>query len=409
MKRVVKRRGILRDDHAQALTEYVVVIPVVLFAFFACFETMVLAQTSQMANYASFAAARSYATSVGYFVGEGNNATDARDEAEDRAKNTACFVMAPVSHAQMGEARRLTVLGADIPLLDFTRGLVANLPQIVKEFYGIAEGFLVAYIYRIKDFSCSESGGVVTCTFDYLCPMAIPGFVELWTYLFDKGGGGKEAHHEFDVGAPVLNPAELNSAINQIFDALIAIGSVTDALGIDALDGFIDGIRDTVNTVISEVYSVGVAGAEYNVTLKVKSVCGFETWSGTVRDGDNEERCEGNVDPAAQACVDAMEGQQAEIDRLTAIASNECYESHLAQITWSNKNEILIIKEQELQTCKNTATNPVVQCAPQQLARDEAFLEERSAYSDAEDEKDECEDANSDVTDASESPDECDF
>ena len=331
----------------------------------------------------------------------------AHEDAESRAKNAACLVMAPVSHAQNGEARGAKLSDDYIPLLDATRGLVAGLPQIVKEFYGIAEGYLVAYVYRIKSFECEREGGVVTATFDYLCPMSVPGFVGLWTYFFDRYGGGKEAHHQFDVGAPFLDPAELNAQINEVFDALIEVGNVLDAVGIDALDDLLNSIRNFLNQLISGIYSVGVLGAEYNVTLNVKSVCGFELWTGEVRDGDNERYCESEADPDAQACGEAMAAQQEEINRLTQIAADECERSDELNNVHQDKETILNEKEVALQNCLDTADVPAVECVDEQNERDAAFLEERAAFSDAEDQSEVCDDANTDAANASQTPEEC--
>ena len=198
-------RRFLHDDRAQALTEYVIVIPVVLFLFFCMVETLVIAQASQLSNYAAFAAARSYATSYSKFKRQYNSATRANEEATDRAKNAALLVMAPVSHAQVGEG---------LALWNPIRGVMRSAGQTVYEFYGLAEGFAVGMIYRMKDFTVlgpaddENPTSVVKVTFKYMVPLTIPGFAEMWDYLHSRSpGSGKTALHEFDVTLPVVDPA----------------------------------------------------------------------------------------------------------------------------------------------------------------------------------------------------------
>ena len=126
MKALKRMRRIGQDDRAQAMAEFVIIIPVVLFLFFSMLQAMVVARTALLTNYAAFAAARSYATSFSLFFGESGDANQAHDDATDQAKDAALLVMAPVSHAQSGEAMMVWK-----PI----RSTMKSMPQVVQRFY----------------------------------------------------------------------------------------------------------------------------------------------------------------------------------------------------------------------------------------------------------------------------------
>ncbi len=64
MKRRNLRWNIIPDEGGQALTEFVIVIPVILLFFFSMVQYFSIVQASQLGNYAAFVAARVYAVNV---------------------------------------------------------------------------------------------------------------------------------------------------------------------------------------------------------------------------------------------------------------------------------------------------------------------------------------------------------
>lgn len=82
MDKRLKREGIIRDDQAVALTEFAIVMPVVLFFFLAILQYFEIVRAAQMVNYAAYVAARSYAVL----------------HSEDDAMKSAVMALAPISN-----------------------------------------------------------------------------------------------------------------------------------------------------------------------------------------------------------------------------------------------------------------------------------------------------------------------
>jgi hypothetical protein len=243
--------------------------------------------------------------------------------------------------------------------------------------------------------------------------MNLPGFISMWEYLHGRHASGSSSpldpNNPFRLGGPFGLGAELQSALEQLFDGLEQIDS-RPFIG-NALGGVTGPVRDAVNNILTMVYSTGFAGAMHNVRLEVRGVCGFEPWSGDVRGEDgyrtNEELCEGEISEEAQACADASAAQQETINQLTQIATNECHRADQLMNVWSNRNDILIARQAELNQCLANPPNVPAPCAEEQDARDQAFIEERQAHRAAEDQQEVCDDANEDVANASGAPEEC--
>jgi hypothetical protein len=82
MEKRLKFDGLIRDDKAVALTEFCIVIPVVLFFFLAVLQYFEFVRAAQMVNYAAYVAARSYAVL----------------HSEDKAQDSAVMALAPISN-----------------------------------------------------------------------------------------------------------------------------------------------------------------------------------------------------------------------------------------------------------------------------------------------------------------------
>jgi len=93
MKRLTLQWNAVRDDGGQALTEFVIVIPIMLLFFFAMLQNFADFQASQLGNYAAFMAARVY--SVDDAVDSGGS--------QQKALRAASWAMAPVASPVAGE------------------------------------------------------------------------------------------------------------------------------------------------------------------------------------------------------------------------------------------------------------------------------------------------------------------
>ena len=177
------------DDAAQAMTEFVIVIPIVLLTFFAAMQTMLIGEAAQFCNYAAFAAARSYATSYAKF--ERDNEPDPREKAISRARCVAAMALAPVSSGMnyLSYSAKGELTGA----MKGVRIKPGNSQGALKQ--QLLEGFAVAFVYRIEGFQITVSNdnptipdpirnsrSTVDCQFTYRLPLALPGLAEMWDY-----------------------------------------------------------------------------------------------------------------------------------------------------------------------------------------------------------------------------------
>ena len=183
------RWSVLRDDSAQALVEFALVIPLILLLFFSLIQGLLIAQAAQLGNYAAYAAARVYAVRSGV--------TGLKDNAADYAKKAAALVYAPISKLAPKEV-------ANLPggLTSLLPGGV--FPSFVGEAAEIGEGFVTAYYIRLDnvgggDFRVNtlDSPDQFKVELDFAYPIFLPGLAEAWslvsgernmkTYLEDTG------------------------------------------------------------------------------------------------------------------------------------------------------------------------------------------------------------------------------
>ncbi len=165
---------ILREESAQAMVEFALVIPFLLLLLFALIQVLLIAQAAQLGNYAAYAAARTYAVRSGVSGLDG--------DAEDYAKKAAALVYAPVSRLVPNEVAALPGgLAGLIP---------GGLPDFVDKAAEITEGFLVAYYVRLSllgggDFKVSRSGSPeqVQVELEFAYPIFLPGLAEAWSLV----------------------------------------------------------------------------------------------------------------------------------------------------------------------------------------------------------------------------------
>lgn len=307
-----RTRGLPGDDTAQALVEYVIAIPVVLLMFFAAVQTGVFAQTSQLTTYAAFAGARSYATSYSLFAEETGSAEDAHNQAVDRAKRAATLIMAPVSHAQSGEA---------LMIWNPIRNVVSGLPSIVQDVAALTEGYVVASLYRMREFDVTDvaqQGGAdsptasIRCSFTYLIPVNLPGLVEVWDYLDRERHGA--AHRNTERMVDYFHGDLLPIAGAEINDAVA--GAIDFLEGLEQWVPGISSIRVTLEDALLDISSLGVLGSPYNIRVAAQARVGFEPWSGTPIVGPDDAECEAQPDPEREACLAAYREAQEEVNAL---------------------------------------------------------------------------------------------
>src|SRR5690349_14598657 len=164
--------GLLKDEYAVALTEFAIVIPIVLLFFFALLQYFSVAQASQMANYAAFVAARVYAV----------RASIDPDDAKDKAVTAAAMAMAPVARPVPGEFGGPSV-GSDF-------GTFLN-PVLGSKAGNFLLGYAMAKYVR---FNSDLLGGSVNAqvqgdpkqvdvTINYPQPIYLPGLMEMWNFV----------------------------------------------------------------------------------------------------------------------------------------------------------------------------------------------------------------------------------
>ena len=98
MKRRFNIPGLIKDDKGVALTEFCIIIPIVLLFFFAMLQFFEMVQAAQLGNYAAYQAARAY--SVRKKV---DNAPDSINP-ETAAQLSAAIALAPVGRLVSGSA-----------------------------------------------------------------------------------------------------------------------------------------------------------------------------------------------------------------------------------------------------------------------------------------------------------------
>jgi len=163
--KIDRRDGILRDDQGVALTEFAIVIPVLLLVFFAILQYFDIARAAQLGNYAAYVAARSYAVL----------------HDEDQARRAAALALAPSARPVLGE---LTI--PDPSFLSLQSAPLALMlgADAVKFFMGAstAEGRLQGGNFQVST-SGSGTSEQVQVEINYPQPMNLPGLKAVWNLV----------------------------------------------------------------------------------------------------------------------------------------------------------------------------------------------------------------------------------
>jgi hypothetical protein len=172
MNRRIHNFSIVKDDRAVALTEFAIVIPVVLLFFLAILQYFVIVRTYQLVNYAAYAAARSYAVHA---------SEDGPTNATATATDAAAWALAPVANLVPGE-----VFGITPPVESST-------------LFQLGEGFIVARYVRLNPYFggnisiiTNDNPDQVEVEINYPQPIYLPGLSGLWGFV----GGGSNIHQD---------------------------------------------------------------------------------------------------------------------------------------------------------------------------------------------------------------------
>jgi Flp pilus assembly protein TadG len=172
--------AMLAEDRGNAMTEFVIVIPVVLLFFFSILQYYEVVKASQLANYAAFVAARTYAV---------RDSIEGDDQAKKTATKAAALAMAPVARLVYNEAGGLG------PISQFLPG---GFPSLFNNVARIGEGFLTAQIRLDEsigggkvDITTSGNPKQVDVQINYPQPIYVPGLAEFWALV----AGDKGIHH----------------------------------------------------------------------------------------------------------------------------------------------------------------------------------------------------------------------
>ena len=376
-----------RDEDGQAMTEFVIVIPVVIFVFALVLQTVFVAQVSQMMNYAAFTAARSYATTFSKEKGPAGSSAQAHTRAVKKAEFAANLAMAPVSGAVHGEG-----LSVWSPL---RRSADRSLFKSKGTLYHIGEGIVVSTFYRMKNFRLPKPGetdtSVVTCTFEYMCPIDVPGVAELWNYLFRRDQlkvdnlGDVRIENQFDPNRNNfiegnLSSGELSSLITTAESALDNLGA---RIGAKNFNG-------KLSRFLNKNYgSKDFLGAPISIRLFAKSAVGMEPWDGNPNMPLNSETASNNSD--FKQCEDDMAALEKAVADQNTITSNVCADAIAKSNAWVQAKGVYN------QCVADNPTNHVTKCAAQKSDRDSKFVAFKAREQDCKDEGETLGDRNDDL------------
>lgn len=176
MNRKLHSEGIIKDDKGVALTEFVIVIPIVLLFFFAVLQYFDVVRASQLGNYAAYVASRSYAVHA---------AVDGDAAAQSMAKKAACMALAPIARAVPGELG--TPFNFDLASvgLNFLQGMFGKYGGSYADGYGSAQ---YIRLFGNKNFIITPPGKnddpkVVKVEINYPQPIYLPGLKEMWNLV----------------------------------------------------------------------------------------------------------------------------------------------------------------------------------------------------------------------------------
>ena len=172
MKRRLEKTGFFQDERGVALTEFVIVFPVVMLLFLAMLQYSEIVQAAQLGNYAAYVAARAYSVRAA-----ADNTPDSFS-AQSAAQFSAAMALAPVASLINGGSGGI---GSGLSALSSLMG--------GGKFGQFTKGFGIAYVILSVGgtFSAStNSVGSLTSadvTINYPQQINIPAFSAIWNFV----------------------------------------------------------------------------------------------------------------------------------------------------------------------------------------------------------------------------------
>jgi len=164
MNERLKNESLFKNDQGVALTEFCIVIPIVLLFFFAILQFYEIVLTAQLSNYAAYVAARSYSVRA-----KADQAPDSFS-ADNAAEFSAAMALAPV-------AKTGGFGGGGVG------GLGGGLGQLADGFamaYSQLAGLGGSFSTSVEDVG-SHHQAVVKIAFPQ--PINVPGLKEMWNFV----------------------------------------------------------------------------------------------------------------------------------------------------------------------------------------------------------------------------------
>lgn len=186
MEKRLKHEGIIRDDKAVALTEFAIVMPVLLLLFLAILQYLEFDRAAQMVNYATYVSARSYAVL----------------HSQEYATDAAALALAPISKNPPLPITGIISSGDILKLSAFMAGIA----QVAQAPYGMhnypfttamrvwSASQSLEWNFNISTSTVDGGNGLtqVDVSLNYPQVINIPGFAGLWNLL-----AGNNPFHTF--------------------------------------------------------------------------------------------------------------------------------------------------------------------------------------------------------------------
>jgi hypothetical protein len=319
MKRRPLRWKIIPDEGGQALTEFVIVIPIVLLFFFAIVQYFSIVQATQLSNYAAFEAARVYAVS-------GAIDTNAPSEAQ----YAASIAMAPVARPVPGEIGGNTFVGTSVDSLENDISSLSGGSSIVSDAADYCEGYFMANYVR---FNSSLLGGSVTVTnegspaqvdvtISYPQPVYIPGLAGLWNFV----GHG----NIYSSLSP--NAQGLTGISGQLLPIYAGNSSLQNFSS--ELSQYDSGAANSLNSLISSLPTVLLP----YVNIQSKCSMGYSSWSGIPRVPPSADATDNSGVNTNDPSGEMQQAQQAQSTYTNDVntAANDCNALCTAQTNFQN-------------------------------------------------------------------------
>ena len=180
MSKGALRPAFLRDVRAQALTEFVLVMPIILFFFLALVQYLMVAQASQLGNYAAYAALRSYVVHM-----------DGENDPETMAQLSAAMIYSPISnpfpreddayasHIAGVTDHEMNMAGTRPHMASILRDMLYPFADIAWARLGFHQRGLELHAPPPEHAALNQRTLILT----YYLPLWLPGFRSLWNFI----------------------------------------------------------------------------------------------------------------------------------------------------------------------------------------------------------------------------------